>query len=168
MSWKENKPEWRSAVRFVGVCFICRRMILRGLEAAGDDHEMNGSVFLCIAILSLVYSAPLWTVGGHANSRPLNPPVCIEGKKHSTHWSLLYSSNFKIYWDWLVFANNSQANSSTKHEVRKRLRRLVASPNIKTGGSWLAVKMFRDQYYQPRKKKKFAQEHLNLPKTKQV
>lgn len=27
----------------------------------------------------------------------------------------------------------------------------MASPNIKTGGSWLAVKMFCDQYYQPKK-----------------
>lgn len=26
-----------------------------------------------------------------------------------------------------------------------------ARPNIKTGGSWLAVKMFCDQYYQPKK-----------------
>lgn len=25
-----------------------------------------------------------------------------------------------------------------------------ASPNIKTGGSWLAVKMFCDPYYQPK------------------
>lgn len=28
-----------------------------------------------------------------------------------------------------------------------------AGPNIKTGGSWLTVKMFCDQYYQPKEKK---------------
>lgn len=42
----------------------------------------------------------------------------LEEKSPNTHRVLLYSSNFKIYWDWLVFANNIQANSSTKHEIR--------------------------------------------------
>lgn len=90
---------------------------------------------------------------------------CVhENKRHSTHWSLLYSSNFKIYWDWLVFANNSQANSSTKHELERGLDGWRACPNIKTGGSWLTVKMFCDQYYQP--KKISAQEHLKSAQNK--
>lgn len=41
MSWKENKPEWRSAVRFFVACFICRRIILRGLVAPGDVRSMD-------------------------------------------------------------------------------------------------------------------------------
>lgn len=59
-------------------------------------------------------------------------------QKHSTRWSILYSSNFKIYWDWLVFANNIQANFFTN----MKSERGFDGDWTPTGGSQLTVKMF--------------------------
>lgn len=78
-----------------------------------------------------------------SSSRRYRPLVDSEGPWRSqsgqeendrTHWSIFYSSNFKIYWDWLVFANNSQANSSTKHWNQKRPTRLAPTPKQEAHG----------------------------------
>lgn len=98
----------------------------------------------------LVDTAPSWTERG-------------QEEKHSTRWSIFYSSNFKIYWDWLVFANNSQANSSTKHWNQKRPTRLAPTPKQEAHGcknvSWSVLST-------EKKKKKSAQEHLKSARNK--
>lgn len=101
MSRKENKREWMKSG--VGCVFWRRWKVVR------ITPFPSCSSFTCLCC-PLVDRSQSWQ-----HFKPCT-------KRHVTRWSLLYSSNFKIYWDWLVFANNSQANSSTKHEVRKRLQ----------------------------------------------
>lgn len=123
MWWKENKTEWKkSAVRFL---FYLKYV-------GGWQHLwMNETGFIP---LSTFFYLSILPPCGQQLVMMTPVPSSIKNlkkknnKKHSTHWSLLYSSNFKIYWDWLAFANNSQANSSTKHDVRKRLGRPVGQP----------------------------------------
>lgn len=97
---------------------------------------------------------------------PIPPPRGQRGarKKTTAHaGQFFYSSNFKIYWDWLVFANNSQANSSTKHWNQKRPTRLAPTPKQEAHGcknvSWSVLST-------EKKKKKSAQEHLKSARNK--
>lgn len=143
---ERNKPEWMKSA--VG-CVLSRWWKVERLTSFPSC-----SSFICLCC-HLVDRCRSW--------QHCKPCTGLKTKRHSTRWSLLYSSNFKIYWDWLVFANNSQANSSTKHEVRKRLqwpqhqnrRLMVGCKNV-----FVIITINRE------KKKISAQEHLNLPKNK--
>lgn len=73
------------------------------------------------------------------NCRPTN--VRKQGTTHIVHFFTAAISKF-IETDWFLQIIFKLIHSSTKHEIR--------GLDIKTGGSWLTVKMFCDQYYQPK------------------
>lgn len=127
---KENKPEWKkSGIRFFIFYMKLKRIFLWLLKTGAvytDKSSKEGNMACVSAFFDLCLPPPcgqqmVWQLQSHQQALKKKKSK----QRHSSHCSLLYSSNFKIYWDWLVFANNSQANSSTKHEVRKRLGRLV-------------------------------------------
>lgn len=110
-------------------------------------------LFLCVYFLWLVYSAPWWTAFAHDNTGPINAFNMLKKTKGTAHiCSLLYSSKFLkfIETDWFL-----QIIVKLILPLNMKLERGLdvrwVGPNIKTGGSWLAVKMFCDQYYQPKK-----------------
>lgn len=114
-------------------------------------------LFLPICFVLIVYCTPKWKKGSKATP--------VSDRMNSTQWSCLYSSNFKVYWDWLDFANNSQANSSTKHDVRKRLGRLAGLTQHRNRRLMVDCKNVQWPILSTKKEKnKSAQEHLNLPK----
>lgn len=95
----------------------------------------------------LICPAPLWTAGGN-NS--YNRHKKTKGTAHIGHFFTAAISKF-IETDWFL-----QIIVKLILPLNMKLERGMdaqwASPNIKTGGSWLTVKMFCDQYYQPKKK----------------
>lgn len=72
--------------------------------AAGDNNDIwQCKINRHDSFLSLVYSAPLWTAGGHATNSPVNPPAGIE-KKSTTligHFFTAAISKF-IEIDWFL------------------------------------------------------------------
>lgn len=116
------------------------------------------TLFLCLYFLWLVYSAPLWTAGGYDRTGKKK-----KGTAHSGHFFTAAISKF-IETDWFLQII-VKLISSTKHEVRKRLRRPAGQPQHQNRRLMVGCKNVSWSVLSTEKKKS-AQEHLNLPENK--